>query len=315
MMMKNIFSKNSNAFFRFAVAARTDNLPTPANIKREYNTEGERCRRCGGEGVPTLAHILNKCRPEMVKMTERHNALSGVIKRAVMEELGDQITNGIFDNVTVQIEGLSDEVSRQKPDLWFISDTNGTRRMELIEFTCPYGYISQPDERGNRVNSLEQAYKKKHAKYALLAEEIQERANLEVRVTVIVVSSLGAVYRESLKELGKMLRCSKTTLRKLAKRMSETVITGSMKLWREYAKTMEHIHESAEAEARIENEIQILEREHREEEREEGQQIETMMIEGEIEMEAEEEIMEQEGESAERDIVDQVMEMVQLEAF
>jgi hypothetical protein len=175
MMMKNAFAKNSNAFFRFVIAPRTDNLPTPANIKRWYQTEGERCGRCGEETVPTLAHILNKCTPGMVKMTEIHNALSGLIKKALMKQMGAKITNGVFDNVTVPIEGLSKEVSRKKPGLWFISNIEGKCRLELVEFTCPYGYISQPDDQRNKMHSLEEAYRKKHAKYTRIAEEIQEK--------------------------------------------------------------------------------------------------------------------------------------------
>jgi hypothetical protein len=81
------------------------------------------------------------------------------------------------------------------------------------------------------------------------------------------VSSLGAVYRETLKEMRKLIGCSKPTLRKLANKMAETVIRGSMKIWREYAKKMQHYQkqEHGEAEERIESEIKIIQMEQREE--------------------------------------------------
>jgi hypothetical protein len=88
-----------------------------------------------------------------------------------------------------------------------------------LNLSCPYGYIKQPDEHGYRKNSMEIAFSAKHRKYAQLAEEVRVNARIPTRVTAIVVSSLGAVYRESLKELRMLLGCTKPVLRKLGKKM------------------------------------------------------------------------------------------------
>jgi hypothetical protein len=314
-MMTNIFTKASNAFFRFVIAARTDSLATPANIRRWYNTVGDRCRRCGAEQVPTLAHILNGCTQQLDKMTERHNALSKLIKGALYEQLGNQITDGIHDNVTLGMEELPEELRRQKPDLSFSSNIGGVPRIELIEFSCPYGYVSQPDEQGNCVNSMERAYRKKHRKYAPLAKAIQEMRGTQVRVTVIIVSSLGAVYKESLKEIGQLTRCTKEVLRKLAKKMSYTVVNGSMKLWREYAKNMDHNHGREEADARVEAEIQRIEEERQEEARQEELNREAVeIVENEEGIEVDEEEIGRTEERNQRDIVDEPIELGQLES-
>jgi hypothetical protein len=225
-MMTNIFAKNSDAFFRFVIAARTDNLPTPANIQRWYQTEGATCWKCDYGGVPTLAHILNACSSVLTKTTVRHNALATLVKRAIVEQLGDKIVDGIRENVTLRSEELSPECSSQRPDLSFVRAINETQIIELVEITCPYGKINQPDEHGYRVNTMVDRFNSKHTKYAQLANELQAITGMPVRVTVIVVSSVGAVYRDSLKELGKLLECSKPVLRKLGKKMSQTVIRG-----------------------------------------------------------------------------------------
>jgi hypothetical protein len=54
-------------------------------------------------------------------------------------------------------------------------------------------------------------------------------------VTVVIVSSISAVYLPSLKDLQKVLRCSDEELRQLGRKMSEMVIAGSMEIWRQNA--------------------------------------------------------------------------------
>jgi hypothetical protein len=58
----------------------------------------------------------------------------------------------------------------------------------------------------------------------------------EVRVTV---SSMAEVYGPSMKDLQKVLRCNDKEMKKLAKKMSDTVILGSMEIWPNSAKRIE----------------------------------------------------------------------------
>jgi hypothetical protein len=48
-----------------------------------------------------------------------------------------------------------------------------------------------------------------------------------------------AIYLQSLKDLEKILRCSDQEMRNLRRKMSETVIAGSMKIWRTNAEAIE----------------------------------------------------------------------------
>jgi hypothetical protein len=62
------------------------------------------------------------------------------------------------------------------------------------------------------------------------------------RVHPIIVSSLGAVYKESLSCLKTILKCSDKDLAKLGTWLSEQAIMGSFKLWIDYQKSNEHRH-------------------------------------------------------------------------
>jgi hypothetical protein len=78
-------------------------------------------------------------------------------------------------------------------------------------------------------------------------------------VTAVIVSSIGAVYLPSLKDLQKVLRCSDEELRQLGRKMSETVIAGSMEIWRQNAHKTEWSTDG-EANELIEIEIEEVER-------------------------------------------------------
>jgi hypothetical protein len=47
---------------------------------------------------------------------------------------------------------------------------------------------------------------------------------------------MGAIYGPSMKDLQKVLRCNNKEMKKLERKMSETVISGSWEIWRNNAK-------------------------------------------------------------------------------
>jgi hypothetical protein len=55
----------------------------------------------------------------------------------------------------------------------------------------------------------------------------------------IIVSSMGAVYGPSMKDLQKILRCSNKEMKKLERKMSETAILVSLEIWRNNAMQIE----------------------------------------------------------------------------
>jgi hypothetical protein len=291
-MLTNIHTRRSDAFFRFVVVGRADLLPTPVNLRRWFNDrEDTNCRKCGLDRKPTLAHILNECTPNYRLMTKRHNRLAEVVRKAIVIHIGRDIRSEIRENREIEGEGLSEELRRLRPDIVFErrhlrrssrpreaggveaaeaateegpragSDEGGVRRRggesretkmtEIVEFSCPYGYVSYGR------NTLERVYEEKKRKYAELARALQRERQEEVRITAVIVSSMGAVYGPSLKDLQKVLRCSDREIKEIGKKMSDTVIIGSMEIWRQNAREIE-VGTREEGNAVIEAEIREI---------------------------------------------------------
>jgi hypothetical protein len=143
------------------------------------------------------------------------------------------LQSDVHENQPFPDEGLSDGVKRLKPDMFFERRTNRGQVLEILEFSCPYGYVSH--ER----NTLEAVYDLKNTKYKRLAEELRTLRHEPVTVTVVIVSSMGAVYAPSLKLLHTILRCSDGDTRALGKRMSDAALAGSLKIWFEIMRNSE----------------------------------------------------------------------------
>ena len=128
-MLTNIFTRKSDAFFRFVVVGRADLLPTPVNLRRWFQDRGdENCRRCDRERKPTLAHILNECTPNYQLMTKRHNRLATVVRKAIERFVSDDLRSEIQENEGIHEEGLSEELRRLKPDMVFERQSTKMRR-------------------------------------------------------------------------------------------------------------------------------------------------------------------------------------------
>jgi hypothetical protein len=84
-------------------------------------------------------------------------------------------------------------------------------------------------------NALKPVFEQKQRKYRQLAQELSNLRHEQVGVTAVILSSLGAVYMQSLIDLHTVLRCDDRQLKKLGRRMSEAVIRGSKEIWRQFA--------------------------------------------------------------------------------
>jgi hypothetical protein len=302
-LLTNIHLHQTDAFFRVLVVRRADCLPTAANVQRWYKErEGEICGRCREEKKATLAHILNNCKPNLQLMIQRHNRLAAVVLKAIIKYLAPELCSQIDENQTIGVEGLSEQTRNQRPDMVFERCSQRRRQgpeeatpmgredaniIEMIEFSCPYGRIA------NGQNTLELTYRHKHEKYTRLVEELKRLSGKKVRLTVVIISSMGAVWKQSLKDLQKLLKCDDRKLNKLGREMSEVVIKGSMEIWRR--DTGGRYVEAREEHDVIRNEIEIIE-----EEENEGKQR------GESEERSEEE-----NGRIERDAMEEIQEEVQ----
>jgi hypothetical protein len=140
------------------------------------------------------------------------------------------LRSNIQENETVGEDGLGEVQRNQRPDMMVERRTGGptggkSKIFEITEFSCPYGYLSQGADSLGRVND------QKKRKYAELARKLKRIRREEVGVTAVIVSSMGAVYGPSLKNLQKILKCNDRELRTLGWKISETVRMGSMEIW------------------------------------------------------------------------------------
>jgi hypothetical protein len=116
-----------------------------------------------------------------------------------------------------------------RPDLVFRRRENQTKVIEIIELSCPYGCVTQGEK------ALKCVFEQKQGKHRQPAQELSNLRHERMRVTAVLVSSLGAAYMQSLKDLHIVLRCDDRQLKKLRRRMSEAVIRASMEMWRQFA--------------------------------------------------------------------------------
>jgi hypothetical protein len=259
--LTDIYTSKSDAFFRFLVVGRADKLPTPVNLHRwfrgEHAQELTHCMRCGQDKKPTFAHLLNDCTKNLGLMIQRHNRLATVIRTAVANFVGNRLTSDIRENTTFELEGLSTDTRDLRPDMIFERSTNKGPLIEILEFSCPYGYISHERD------TLKAKFEQKWQKYENLANEVRRMSGKHVRLSPIIVSSMGAIYGPSLTSLKRIFGCSDRELRKVARQMSDTVIVGSMEIWRASVKGQNPVTVGDEEERR-----EVEEEGHRLEERE-----------------------------------------------
>jgi hypothetical protein len=193
-MLTNIYTRKSDTFFRFVVVGRADCLPTPVNLRRWFGQQSEaNCRRCGRERQQTFAHILNEYTPNYPLMTIRHNQLAKVVRNAIEKHLARELRSEIKENQAIEEIELPEEMRRLRPDMIFERRRETVERrnvgregeeggqeqrerkmMEIVEFSCPYGFISREQD------TLERVYNQKKQKYAELARELKRQKGEEV---------------------------------------------------------------------------------------------------------------------------------------
>jgi hypothetical protein len=165
-------------------------------------------------------------------MTERHNRVARLLKEAVLKFMGENLSSDIHENTTVADERLPDGLRTLRPDIVFEREGKGGRVTEILEFSSLYGHMSHSQ------NTLETVNERKKVKYSDLAEALRILRQHPVSVTAVRVSSMGVVYPLSLRELQKILGCTRRETHKLGRRISHAAMTGSFKIWRPYGQKM-----------------------------------------------------------------------------
>ena len=154
-----------------------------------------RCPYCGALGDDTLSHRLNGCLQSRSIQTKRHNNIQNIMLEYMKCRLGRNVR--YKTNSTVNLEGnhIADTVASLKPDIIAWND----KEICLVEFSCPYANI------GEQGNKLDNTFMEKNNKYDSLVKECKTTYKRKVHLYTIIVSSLGAIQKDSIKQIRKLL--------------------------------------------------------------------------------------------------------------
>ncbi|OHT00118.1 hypothetical protein TRFO_08113 [Tritrichomonas foetus] len=217
-------TKANDEIVKFAVNARCNNLPTGEVVAHGDVTP--QCIICH-QGLDNLKHRLNCCNVRKSEYKIRHNYVVEDIIKAI-DDVHQQ--HFLFHrSKTIRFNGLNnleDDNKRLMPDIWFIDHTNNV--LNIIEVSVPYGCIS---ERNGGVSTLDLTIEEKRMKYAHLCEDCENKSNMKVQFYPIIVSSLGAIPKQTLSALKRLLKNNMSKVKYYAHEISFSAIRGSARIY------------------------------------------------------------------------------------
>ena len=253
--MNRIQNPAKDSFFKFVCKARTNTLPTKEFIAIMQGRESPKCSKCHENINESLQHILNGCAANVRLIMDRHNAIARYINdemRKTYSELKYSALDATIQEVDIQ------ENRRLKPDIQLWNENR--TKVILVEINVPYATQWQGQ------HSLEEKYNIKVEKYRDLTRELRARG-VRTELFVIVVSSLGALYKESQSAIFRMFTDEKKA-KSICRMISGMALNGSYKIWKEHAigemRQVDNQHEehdsarNSDREAEVEDAVDIL---------------------------------------------------------
>jgi len=220
-LLGNYTNKLSDKIISFMIAARTNEMYTGYISHLNGKKTGPKCPHCSASGEKdTLFHRLNDCKSARAWHTYRHNLVATeIVKQARVSFPSASIRQG----QTVRVHGMPDlitEEGRLKPDITIITPSE----IKLIEISCPY---DTPKDNGT--TALDVTYTHKKEKYEELRRQCEAHFRRTCKTYVVIVSSLGAIHKDTIVDLRHLFRFRKKTksLNYLSRRISTAAIIGS----------------------------------------------------------------------------------------
>jgi hypothetical protein len=239
-------NRNSNSFIgnyshnindkivSFAIAARTNELATGNILAKKPNHDASKdkgCPYCHTKGAnDTLAHRLNGCKDGRNQQTIRHNMIEKEILdvcRKKFRRARITVDRAIHVNTNELAIRVNDRTYR--PDI-FIEDA---KKCHIIEITVPYdGMTSNSNNNQNNndtrnITIMEDRYKGKMRKYEDLRLKAEHLFGKKCSLTTVVVSSLGVLYEQSMRDIQKIISFSRIEKNIFERRLSIAAIIGS----------------------------------------------------------------------------------------
>ena len=218
-------SCTTDSIVNFAFKARLGSLFTGSLQHLSGQDESNRlCPRCNG--IETQHHLLNGCQFRKHEFTRRHDQIA----KLLLTYLNDKQKVITHANQVVRgrdSERLEGQYSSLKPDIWWWNNN----KLSIVEITVPYGMKN--DREGDFSTTLDLRRAQKINKYKPLVECCKSQFNCDVELFVIVVSSLGAMPKETINDLIKLTK-SKQAWKKLAMNMIITSLRESMFIYKNW---------------------------------------------------------------------------------
>lgn len=211
----------NDTIVKFAIKARTNNLGTPEFdelINGKEHTPCPNCLKHGKSCIQSLSHILNGCICKYPEYTGRHNRIQSIIVQHV-KELPD--VEEIYTDNSIHLPGIPEELARLRPDI--ITWIKNRSKCIIIEISIPYA------SKQWNADTLETAYNHKMNKYSSLITFIRNQG-INVVYGAVIVSSVGAVYQESIKDINRIF-IDRKKCKTIIKRLAINAIIGSLDVW------------------------------------------------------------------------------------
>lgn len=210
---------------KFTLLGRLNCLCTNELLAKSNKEISKLCPTC--KVNHSLMHILNKCTPSLGLIKGRHDAVAKIFADNLKDDHPDI---PIFEDKPIfikDLEKLPEEVASMKPDIWFCEEANGDLNITIIEFSIPFGTMTN-DSNGARISSLSKVRQEKEVKYKALIRHLQNIYKAKVYYYVVVVSSLGAMPKETLKVLKDLF---KKKHKNIAYKIVDTVCSHSYSIF------------------------------------------------------------------------------------
>ena len=154
------------------------------------------------------------------EFTIRHDAVAAILREYIINNKhcvvhSNQVVRG---RDGARLEG---DNTNLKPDLWWWKDD----KLFIIEITIPYGMYTDVD--GIHTSTLSLRRQQKLNKYDSLVNDCKHQFNCDADFSVIILSSLGAIPKETIDELKKLTN-TEADWKKLCKRMVMATLRESM---------------------------------------------------------------------------------------
>lgn len=220
------FNPVCNTLFKFAIKCRTNLLGTPEVNELYNNLPHAHCSAClnhGRSSIQSLKHILNGCVTKFKLYTERHNRLQSILLDYVRKLPG---VEEIFCDHTIHFTDLPDDLRLLRPDIVAWHDQR--KKCSILEISVPYSHNRWGED------SLKAVYEHKKEKYQRLVEFLRNNG-INVQFYTIVVSSFGAVFKDSIADINRLIP-TRSIGKNLIKRLSVNALWGSLKIWNLFSK-------------------------------------------------------------------------------